>query len=189
MSSMIRFKLALASAALVLSPLSQAAVFGQVQPDQSNIAFTFEQMGVKMDGQFRQFEAQLQFDPEQPSEGSAKFQVELGSVTLGSPEFDQEVVGKDWFNVKSFPKAEFVSTGIKAVADNRYEVSGVLTIKGQSQTVTVPANFKTEGNKGVFEGEFTIERGQFNIGEGSWAKFDIVANDVFIKFRITALAE
>ena len=189
MSSMNRFKLLLASAALALSPLTQAAVFGQVQADQSKIAFTFEQMGVKMDGQFRQFEAQLQFDPEQPDQGSAKFEVALGSVTLGSPEFDQEVVGKDWFNVKSFPKAEFVSTKIKALADNRYEVSGVLTIKGKSQSVTVPASFNSEGNKGVFEGDFTIERGQFNIGEGSWVAFDIVANNVIIKFRITALAD
>lgn len=188
MSSINRFKLFLVSAALALAAPSQAAVFGLVQPDQSKIAFTFEQMGVKMDGQFRQFDAQLQFDPEQPAQGSAKFQVELGSVSLGSADFDREVLGKDWFNAKSFPKAEFVSTAIKALADNRYEVTGVLTIKGQSQTVSVPASFKPEGNKGVFEGEFTIERGPFKIGEGSWSKFDIVANNVIVKFRITALA-
>ena len=29
-------------------------------------------------------------------------------------------------------------------------------------------------------------RGDFRIGEGAWSKFDIVANDVNVKFRITA---
>lgn len=187
MPSLQRFKLFFASVALALSPLAQAAVFGQVQPDQSKIGFTFEQMGVQMDGQFRQFEAQLQFDPEQPTQGFAKFQVELASVSLGSPEFDQEVIGKDWFNVKSFPRAEFVSTDIKALKDDRYEVTGVLTIKGQSQTITVPTTFRSEGTKGIFEGEFTLERGPFKIGEGSWSKFDIVANNVVVRFQITAL--
>jgi len=32
----------------------------------------------------------------------------------------------------------------------------------------------------------TIRRGDFTIGEGPWAAFDIVANDIQIKFRITA---
>ena len=35
----------------------------------------------------------------------------------------------------------------------------------------------------------TIRRGDFAIGEGPWAKFDIVANDVIVKFHITANAK
>ena len=50
----------------------------------------------------------------------------------------------------------------------------------------MPATFTPQGNTGVFDGNFTIRRADFSIGEGSWAKFDIVANDVVIKFRITA---
>ena len=41
----------------------------------------------------------------------------------------------------------------------------------------------------VFEGSLTIQRGDFSIGEGAWKAFDIVANDVVIKFRITAAAK
>ena len=57
---------------------------------------------------------------------------------------------------------------------------------GAPQDVVVPATFTAQGNAGVFDGSFTIRRADFAIGEGSWAKFDIVANDVQIKFRITA---
>jgi polyisoprenoid-binding protein YceI len=44
-----------------------------------------------------------------------------------------------------------------------------------------------QGKVAVFEGSFTIRRGDFSIGEGAWAKFDIVANDIVVKFRFTAL--
>ena len=39
---------------------------------------------------------------------------------------------------------------------------------------------------GVFAGQFTLRRADFAIGEGPWAAFDVVANEVQIQFRITA---
>ena len=69
------------------------------------------------------------------------------------------------------------------------EVAGQLSIKGKTQDVVVPATFTAQGNAGVFDGSFTIRRADFTIGEGAWAKFDIVANDVQIKFRITAASK
>ena len=106
--------------------------------------------------------------------------------TFGNNEFFW--AGTDWFNTKTFPSASFVSSAIKPLGENRYEVSGTLTIKGQSQTVTVPAVLSKDGQTGLFEGAFTIQRGQFKIGEGAWSKFDIVANDVTVNFRIAATA-
>ena len=75
-----------------------------------------------------------------------------------------------------------------ALGGNNYEVAGTLTIKGTSKDVIVPATFTPQGNTGVFEGSLTIQRGDFSIGEGAWKAFDIVANDVVIKFRISAAA-
>ena len=78
---------------------------------------------------------------------------------------------------------------VKPLGGNRYEVSGQLSIKGKTQEVIVPATFTQQGNSGVFDGSFTIRRADFSIGEGTWAKFDVVANDVLIKFRITATSK
>ena len=63
-----------------------------------------------------------------------------------------------------------------------------MTIKGKTQDVVIPATFAAQGKAGVFEGRFTLRRGDFAIGEGPWAKFDVVANEVQIQFRITANA-
>ena len=168
---------------------AQAAEFTQVQPDKSAINFTYKQMGVAVDGKFKKFASQLNFDPAKPAAAKATFDVDLASVDTGAPEGDQEVAGKPWFNTKAFPTARFVSGAVKPLGGNKYEVAGQLSIKGKTQDVIVPATFTTQGNTGVFDGSFTIRRADFSIGEGTWAKFDIVANDVVIKFRITATSK
>ena len=180
----IALTLALASAFTV-----QAAEFTQVQADKSAVNFTYKQMGVAVDGRFKRFTSQLNFDPAKPAAAKATFEVELASVDTGAPEGDDEVAGKPWFNTKAFPTARFVSSSVKPLGGNKYEVAGQLSIKGKTQEVLVPATFTPQGKNGVFDGSFTIRRADFSIGEGSWAKFDIVANDVLIKFRITAASK
>ena len=182
----IIFALALAAA---LPFAAQAAEFNQIQTDKSAITFAYQQMGVKMDGRFRKFAAMLNFDPARPAEAKATFDVDLASIDTGAPEANEEVAGKPWFNTKAFPTAQFVSGSAKALGGNRYEVAGKLTIKGKTQDIVVPATFTSQGSTGTFDGSFTIRRGDFSIGEGAWSKFDVVANDVLVKFRITAASK
>ena len=165
---------------------AQATEYNQVQADKSGVAFVYQQMGILVDGRFKKFSSQLSFDPAKPTAAKTSFDVELASVDTGAQEGDDEVAGKQWFNTKAFPTARFISSSVKHLGYNRYEVTGQLSIKGKTQDVVVPATFSAQGNTGVFEGAFTIRRADFSIGEDSWAKFDIVANDVRIKFRITA---
>jgi polyisoprenoid-binding protein YceI len=174
--------------AAVLPWSVRAAEYRQVQADQSAITFVYQQMGVTMDGKFNRFTAQLSFDPERPESAKATVDVDLASIDTGSVESDQEVAGKAWFNTPAFPTARFTTSSVKALGDHRYEASGQLTIKGKTQDVVVPATFTAQGKAGVFEGRFTLRRGDFAIGEGPWAAFDVVANDVQIQFRITAQA-
>jgi polyisoprenoid-binding protein YceI len=179
-------RLALTFAFATLIPAAQAVEYTQVQADKSAVNFVYKQMGVAVDGKFKKFSSQLNFDPAKPTAAKASFDVELASVDTGADEGDQEVAGKVWFNTKAFPTAKFVSGSVKALGGNKYEVAGLLSIKGKTQDVVVPATFTQHGNTGVFDGSFVIRRADFSIGEGSWAKFDIVANDVQVKFHITA---
>ena len=170
-----------------LLPMSgQAAEYKQLVADKSSIHFGYKQMGVAMNGRFTRFSAELAVDPAQPAKARARIEIDLASIDTGSAEADQEVAGKLWFNTKTYPRASFVAHSIKPVGANRYEVAGTLTIKGKTHNVVVPATFTPQGNTGVFDGSLTIRRGDFTIGEGPWAAFDIVANDIQIKFRIAA---
>lgn len=177
---------AMALAAVALTTPLQAQ---QVVPADSEIAFVSRQMGVPVEGKFRQWNAQVSFDPKAPQAGRVAFTIETGSATLGVPETDAEIVKPDWFHVARFPQASFQSSGIKATGKGRYEVSGQLTIKGQTQAVTVPVTLTQTGSgaalRTVASGTFPIKRLSFKIGDGAWGDTSMVADDVQVRFRLT----
>lgn len=189
MSPQVKHFLALSAVSLGLAPAAvQAVEYTQVLPEKSAVAFVYKQMNVPVEGAFKRFKGQVSFDPAKPAGARAELEIDMAGVDAGSPEANEEVAGKLWFNTKAFPTARFVSSSVKPLGKDRYEVAGTLTIKGQSREIVVPASFSASGNAGAFDGSFTIRRGDFAIGEGSWSKFDIVANDVQIKFHIAASA-
>jgi polyisoprenoid-binding protein YceI len=81
-----------------------------------------------------------------------------------------------------------VAKQIKATGANQFDVTGVLTIKGKSQNVNFPLKLVAQGNAAVFSGGFIMRRADFAIGEGIWAKFDVVANDIQVNFQLTAIS-
>lgn len=162
--------------------------YNQVLPDKSQVAFVSKQMGVAVDGRFRKFAAQVSFDPAKPETARAKIDIDLGSVDAGSQEANDEVKDKNWFNIKQFPTASFVSSAVKPLGGNRYELAGKLTIKGKSQDMTAPFTFRQEGNGGLFEGSFTLKRLDFAVGAGPWSDTDTVANEVQVKFKFAVAA-
>ncbi|WP_341666658.1 YceI family protein [Alcaligenes sp. SDU_A2] len=179
---------ALLSGALsLLTGLSaQAAAYQSLDAGNSRIGFEYTQMGVKLDGQFRQFEGHLNFDPAALDKSKVVLKVALNSVDTGSPEADDELQDVRWFDIDAHPQATFTSTAIREVAAQQYEVTGTLQIKGREQAATVLATLKPNGQAAVFSGQFQIKRGDFAIGEGSWSSYDVVANEITVNFQIQA---
>ncbi len=174
--------------ALLLSGGVQAVEFNQLLIDKSAVSFAYKQMNVPLDGNFKRFNGRISFDPARPALASAALDIELASIDTGSEEGNDEVAGKLWFNTRQFPVARFVSTSIKPLGNNRFEVTGKMSIKGRTRDTKTPATFRREGNIGVFEGSFVLKRGDYGIGEGMWADYGTVANEVQIKFRLAAAA-
>jgi len=156
----------------------------QLQAAQSELQFTAKQLGVPVEGKFKRFEAQLQFDPKKPEGGKVSFTIEMGSATLGSAEFDAELAKAPWFNAKAVPQASFVSTSFKPAGAGKFEVAGKLTIKGVVRDVVVPVQFTQTGANATATGQLAIKRLEFKIGEGEWADTSVVANDVNVKFKL-----
>ncbi len=173
---------------LCMAKVASSAEFNQVQHEKSSVSFGYKQMGVAMDGKFRKFVVNLNFDPSKPATANAQVDIDLASIDTGTSEGDDEVAGKQWFNSKAFPSAKFASTSVKALGADRYEVTGKLSIKGKSVDAIAPFTFKPQGPAGVFDGALTIKRLDFAIGEGPWADVGAVANEVQIKFHIVATA-
>lgn len=181
--------IALASAAcmslLSLPVMAQAGPApAQLLPAQSELNFTSRQMGVPVDGKFKRFDASLNFDPRKPEVGRIGLTIDLASVSLGGPEVEAELAKAAWFDSKKQAQASFQSSAIKAVGAGRFDVSGRLTIKGQTRDIVVPITLAQAGAVSTASGSFVIKRLEFKIGEGEWSDISVVANEVQVKFKL-----
>lgn len=168
---------------------SHAAVFDQLQLAKSTLSFVSKQMNVPVEGKFSKFSAQLHFDPDKLDTSQVKIEIRPDSIDAGGQEANEIAKGKGWFHVSAFPTAQFIASQIKVLKDNRYEVSGHLTIKGITHPVVAPFTFQQTGKTAELSGSFVIKRLDFGIGDGVWSDVDVVANEVKIDFKFIVLAE
>jgi polyisoprenoid-binding protein YceI len=175
-----------------LAGLASLSVFGaglahaDVDLSKSTVIATTKQMNVPVDGKFRKFSAQLNFDPAKPTAGSANVSIDTGSYDLGADDYNKQAQGKEWFDSAAFPAATFVSSAIAPAGGNQYRITGKLTIKGKSQTVVVPVAIASQGATQTFDGALPIKRSQFDVGTGEWKDTSVVADEVVIKFHLVA---
>jgi polyisoprenoid-binding protein YceI len=171
------------TATLSLGQGVQAAEFTSIDPSKSSLKFTFKEMGVAIDGSFKKYNAKVRFDPKNLKQASASIDLDLASIDAGSDEANDEVVGKSWFDVKTYPQAHFESESVSALGADKYQVAGKLTIKGRTRPVTAAFTVVAQGSTAVADGGFVIKRADFSIGEGVWADFGTVANEIPVVFH------
>jgi len=172
-------------ACVVWAGLGSQATYAQqkLQTAQSDIVFVSKQMGVPVEGRFKSFDAQINFDPAKPASGKIQFTVDMASATLGNKETDAELQKPDWFSTAKFAKAGFQSTAIKNTAPGKYEVSGKLSIKGLTQDIVVPVSLTQTSGLTTAVGSFALKRLGFKIGDNEWSDTSMVADDVQVKFK------
>lgn len=170
---------------LAIAAIAAPALAQQVVPAQSEISFVSKQMGVPVEGRFRLWTAQIVFDPRKPEAGKVSFTIQTGSASLGAAEADTELSKPAWFNLARFPQASFQSSAIKALGGGKFEIRGLLAIKGISHEVLVPVAVSQAGLASIAVGSFILKRLDFRIGDGEWADTSVVANDVQVKFKLS----
>lgn len=185
MKTLATFLFAVATAAIVVAAgpaCAQSAA--KLVPAQSEITFTSKQMGVPVDGRFKRFDAQVQFDPKTPAAGKIGLNIDLASVSLGGPQIEDELAKPGWFDSKKAANASFQSTSIKAAGAGKFDVVGHLAIKGNVRDVTVPFTLTQAGGTTTAVGGFVLKRLDFKIGDGDWADPSMVANEVQVRFKL-----
>lgn len=178
-------------AAMLLAPLllssltAQAIQYDRVDTTRSTIKFVPVLMGTKTEGGFKKFSAQIRFDPEKPAQAQARAEIDLQSFDIGFDEAIDEALGPNWFNTKHYPKALFNTTQVKALGNDRFELSGELTIRNQTKPVRFPVALTREANgQARLEGHLVIKRLDFGLGQGPWAATNTVANDVTVQLKL-----
>jgi polyisoprenoid-binding protein YceI len=158
----------------------------KTDPAKSSVSAVFKQMNVPVEAPFKRFSAQIDYDAAKPELSRATVEIDTASLDVGDPDMNKEVAKKEWFNAAQFPKATFVSSAIKPAGPGKLNVSGKLTIKGRAADVSFPLTVKADGARQVFEGSLPIKRLTYTVGEGEWKDTSMVADEVVIKFRVSA---
>lgn len=79
----------------------------------------------------------------------------------------------DFFDVKAYPKATFVTTSISKET-NGYLINGNMTIKDKTNPIQFPAKIE----EGLFKAKITIDRTKFGVKYGSGSFFSNLGDNI-----------
>ncbi|MXY89053.1 MAG: YceI family protein [Gammaproteobacteria bacterium] len=138
-------------------------------------------------GRFNDFDASLDFDPENIENSSLEVIVNTASLDVNLPAFEDELRA-DWFNVEQFPQAVYRTTSLaETIDENTFVFNGELTFMG----VTAPVALEVDFHRGArdisrrlqyvigFSASASVQRSAFgldnlvNIGIGDEVELEI----------------
>lgn len=137
----------------------------QLDPAHTQLAFVARYaMVTKVRGLFTDFEGTVHIDAENPKNSTAELRIKSASIDTRQDQRDAHLRSEDFFDVENHPGIVFTTTRVEHVDDDRYRVTGDLTIKGVSRPVSVEVEYTGSakdpfGNlRAGFEGRGEINR-------------------------------
>ncbi len=133
-------------------------------------------------GRFNTFDGTFSYDADNIEASKVSVNIDTTSLDSNHAERDKHIRSGDFIDAGKFPKATFVSTGVKAVGDNEMQIMGDLTLHGVTKPITIDAQFIGEGDdpwgnyRAGFMGTTRIELADFNIavmGTSSYADMEL----------------
>lgn len=155
----------------------------------SKLGFFATQAGAEFEGAFTSFASDIRFDVSDLAGSQVKITIDIASVDTQSVDRDSNITTQDWFHVREYPKATFQTKSITKGDGDRYLAVADLTMRGVTKEVELPFTLKIEGGNAHAQGEVTVSRTAFGIGQGQWAANTVVGDDVRIFFDLKADAQ
>jgi polyisoprenoid-binding protein YceI len=167
-----------------------------IDPAHSRIGFVARHaMVTKVRGSFNEFTGTAVLDGNDPAKSSATVTIKAASIDTRNAQRDGHLRSNDFLAMDEYPEITFVSTAARQTGADEFELTGDLTIKGVTNSVTIPFSYEgvaTDpfGNLRVgFEGSVTINRRDFGVTwnaalEGGGV---LVSDKVTLEFEISAI--
>jgi polyisoprenoid-binding protein YceI len=152
---------------------SSAATQYSIDPVHSALVFRIRYNGIaNFWGRFNELSGNVLFDPEDLEKTSIEVTVKAASVDTGNERRDGHLKSPDFLSAKQHEEIRFKSTGVKKTGDDSIEVTGDLTLRGVTRSVTAKVRYGGQApnfDGGVrlgFDGSLTIDRGEFGVSFG-----------------------
>ncbi|HLX78389.1 MAG TPA: YceI family protein, partial [Acidimicrobiales bacterium] len=97
-------------------------------------------MVTKVRGTFGEFEGAITV-AEDPAQSSVEVEIRTDSVTTGEPQRDAHLRSADFFEQEKFPTMTFKSTSVAPAGDGSWKITGDLTIRGVTKSVTLNTEY------------------------------------------------
>ncbi len=109
-----------------------------IDPSHSEIHFKVKHMMVStVTGAFQEFEGSLETENEDFENAQIHFSAQVDSINTNNQQRDQHLKSDDFFNAEEFPQLTFKSKSLSKTQDDWYELKGDLTIRNQTQEVSL----------------------------------------------------
>lgn len=134
------------AAPVAAAPVKTDAPAGAYTLDKAHASLTFRVKHIGFSNytaRFTNFDAQLQFDPANPTASSVTASVDPKSLALPAPPagFVDELLGAKWLDAVGFPQMNFKSTKVELTGANTARITGDFTMRGVTLPVTLDATF------------------------------------------------
>jgi polyisoprenoid-binding protein YceI len=167
-----------------------------IDPSHSRIGFVARHaMVTKVRGTFNQFEGSGHFDTEDPSKSSLELTIEAASIDTRNADRDAHLRSNDFFDMEQYPTISFVSTAVEPVDGEHYRVTGDLTIKDVSKSVSIDLEYTGAavdpfGNQRIgLEGSTTVNRKDWGVNWNAALEAGgvLVSEKVTLEFEVSAI--
>jgi polyisoprenoid-binding protein YceI len=168
-----------------------------IDPTHSRIGFAARHAMVsKVRGSFNEFEGQGFFDAEDPSRSTLEVTIQAASIDTRNADRDGHLRGNDFFDMENHPTITFRSTAVAPAGDSVYRVTGDLTIKGVTRSVTLDLELTGSAvdpwghTRLGLEGSTVVNRKDWGVNWNAALEAGglLVSEKVTLEFEISALA-
>jgi len=142
-----------------------------------NIKFS----GTSASGVFKGLDGTIFFDENDLSTASMAVSVDVNTISTGNSTKDKHAKGESWFYAEKYPTITFNSSSFSKTGDD-YEVLGNLTLRGVQKEITIPFKFNSQGDQGIFEGQFKVSRDAYGM-KGPFFGFT-VGDEFLIELKV-----
>jgi polyisoprenoid-binding protein YceI len=142
----------------------------QLDPYHTQVEFAAKHLGMMtVRGHFTDVKAGGHIDPAHPEASSVEVTVQMASIRTHNEQRDNDLRGSNILEIDKYPTMTFKSTGIKAIGEDRYELTGDLTIKDTTKPVAFSItnlgefNDPAMGHRIAYSGQGKINRRDYGI--------------------------
>ena len=148
----------------------------QVDRQSSRLDIQIIQSGAPVTGQFADWNATIDFDPDDLASARVAVEIVIASLTIGA--VTDRALSADFLNVEQYPTARFVSSDFVNTGPESYEARGQLQLAGQSRPLMLPFTLKIEDGRAFMEGSVALKRLDYDIGREGFETDQMVGFDV-----------